>query len=83
MRNAEIAKLQVRILDLENQERTLQLQVNQFTNQMLAPVTDQNAKDEAQTQIGAAQSKLNAVRAEMDVTKKTLVEVQTQGPPKQ
>jgi len=50
---------------------------------MLAPVSDQNAKDEAQTQIGATQSKLNAVRGELDLTKKTLDEMQAQGPPKQ
>jgi hypothetical protein len=76
-------KLRARIPELEDQERTLQLQVNEFTNQMLAPISDQNAKDEAQTKIGAAQSKLNAVRAELDLTKKTLDELQAQGPPKQ
>jgi type IV secretory pathway VirB10-like protein len=82
-RVAEMEKLRARIPELEDQERTLQLQVNEFTNQMLAPISDQNAKDEAQTKIGAAQSKLNAVRAELDLTKKTLDELQAQGPPKQ
>jgi hypothetical protein len=83
LRAAEIAKLQAKIAQLEDEERALQLQVTQFTNQLLAPVTDQNAKDEAQTQIGATQNKLNAVRAELDLTKKTLEEKQSQGPPKQ
>jgi hypothetical protein len=83
LRAAEIAKLQAKIAQLEDEERALQLQVTQFTNQLLAPVTDQNAKDEAQTQIGATQNKLNAVRAELDLTKKTLEEMQSQGPSKQ
>jgi hypothetical protein len=83
LRAAEIEKLRAKIAQLEDQERALQLQVNQFTNQLLAPVTDQNAKDEAQTQIGTTQNKLNAVRAELELTKKTLEETQSQGPPKQ
>jgi hypothetical protein len=82
VRAAEIEKLRAKIAQLEDQERALQLQVTQFTNQLLAPVTDQNAKDEAQTQIGATQNKLNAVRAELDLTKKTLEELLYQGPPK-
>jgi 3-oxoacyl-ACP reductase-like protein len=82
-RLAEMEKLRVRIPELEDQERTLKLQVNEFTNQMLAPISDQNAKDEAQTKIGVAQSKLNAVRADLDLTKKTLDELQAQDPPKQ
>jgi hypothetical protein len=82
-RIAEMEKLRARIPELEDQERTLQLQVNEFTNQMLAPISDQSAKDEAQTKIGAAQSKLNAVRAELDLTKKTLDEMQAPGPAKQ
>jgi hypothetical protein len=77
-RNGEIAKLQAKIPELENQERTLQLQVNQLTNQLMAPVSDQNANNEAQTQIGVAQSKLTAVRAELDLTKKTLDAMQSQ-----
>lgn len=82
-RNVEIAKLRARIPELENQEKNLQLQVNQLTNQMLAPVSDQNANNETQSQIGVAQSKLTAVRVELDVTKKTLDEMQSQGPAKQ
>lgn len=82
-RNDEIAKVRARISELENQERTLQLQVNQLTNQMMAPISDQNANNEAQSQIGMAQSKLTAVRVELDITKKTLDEMQSQGPAKQ
>jgi hypothetical protein len=82
LRAAEIEKLRAKIAQLEDQERALQLQVTQFTNQLLAPVTDQNAKDEAQTQIGTTQNKLNAVRAELDLTKKTLEDLLSQGPPK-
>jgi hypothetical protein len=82
-RNAQITKLRAKIPELEDQERALQLQVNQFTNQMLAPVSDQHANDEAQTQLGAAQNKLNAVRAELDLTKKILDEMQSQDTAKQ
>jgi hypothetical protein len=82
-RNAEIARLQAKILELENQERALQLQVNQLTNQLLAPLSDQNANNEAQAQIGVAQSKLTAVRTELDLTKRHLGEMQSQGAVKQ
>jgi len=80
-RAAEIARLRAKIPELEDQERLLQLQVNQFTNQMLAPVSDQNAKDQAQAQLGTTQDKLTAVRAELDQTKKTLDSLEAQGPP--
>lgn len=81
--NAEVNRLRMKIQELEDRERTLQLQVNQLTNQIFAPVTDQNSRDQAQARLGEAQNSLTAVRAELDQTKKTLDAMQLQGPPKQ
>jgi hypothetical protein len=81
--NEEVSKLRAKIQGLEDQERTLQLLVNQLTNQFFAPVTDQNSKDQAQARLGEAQNNLTAVRAELDLTKRTLDAMQLQGPPKQ
>jgi outer membrane protein TolC len=78
---AETARLRKKIQDLEDQERTLQLQVTQLTNQFFAPVSDQTSRDQAQAQLGETQSKLTAVRADLDQTKKTLDALQLQGPP--
>ena len=80
---ADQAKLRSKILELEDQERSLQLQVNQITNQLFAPVTDQNTRDQAQARLGEAQNKLTAVRKELDLTRKTLETLLAQGPPKQ
>jgi len=75
-------KLRKKIQDLQDEETTLQLQVNQLTNQFFAPVADQNSKDQAQARLGEAQNRLTAVQAELDQTKKTLDAMQLQGPPK-
>jgi hypothetical protein len=80
--NADVAKLRARIPELEEQERALQLQVNQITNQLFAPVSDQVTKDQAQARLGETQNKLTAVRTELEETKKTLDQMQVQGPPK-
>ena len=81
--NDEIAMLRVKAQELQDQERALQLQVNQLTNQIFAPVSDQTSRDQAQGRLGETQNRLMAVRAELDQTKKTLDAMQLQGPPKQ
>ena len=80
--NGEVNRLRTKIPQLEDQERALQLQVNQLTNQLFAPVSDQSSRDQAQAGLGETQNKLTAVRAELDQTKKALDAMQVQGPPK-
>jgi hypothetical protein len=81
--NGEMGKLRAKIQDLVDQERSLQLQVNQLTNQFFAPVSDQASRDQAQASLGQTQNRLMAVRAELEQSKKTLDAMQLQGPPKQ
>lgn len=81
--NEEVNRLRTKIQGLEDQERSLQLQVNQLTKQFFAPVSDQSSQNQAQASLGETQNKLTAVRAELDETKKALAAMQVQGPPKQ
>ena len=81
--NAELDKLRARIRELQDQETSLQLQVNQLTNQIFAPITDQASKDQAQARLGEVQQRLTSTRVELDQTRKTLDALQLQGPPKQ
>lgn len=80
--NAQLDKLRARIRQLQDQETALQLQVNQLTNQVFAPIIDPAAKDQAQARLGQVQQQLTSTRVELDQTKKTLDAVQLQGPPK-
>lgn len=75
-------KLRAKVRQLQDQEAALQLQVNQLTAQFTAPVIDENTKNQIQTRIGETQSKLNAVRTELDQSKKALDAMTLQGPPK-
>src|SRR5688572_28898251 len=81
--NAELEKLRSRIRELQDQETTLQLQINQLTNQIFAPITDQASKDQAQARLGEVQQRLTSTRAELDQSRRTLDSLQLQGPPKQ
>lgn len=80
--NDDVEKLRAKVRDLQDQETALQLQQNDLTNQVFAPVTEPAAHDRAQAQLGENQQKLAAVRAELDQTRKTLDAMLLQGPPK-
>ncbi len=80
--NAGLDKLRARIRQLQDQETALQLQVNELTNQIFAPVTDQASKDQAQLRLGETQQRLTLIRSEVEQTRKTLDALQLQGPPK-
>jgi hypothetical protein len=80
--NERTDKLRKQVQDLQDQETSLQLQVNQLTNQLFAPVIDQETKNITQTRLGEVQNQLMAVRAELDQTKRTLDAMNQQGPPK-
>ena len=80
--NDLLQKLRARVMVLQDDEAATQLQINDLTNQINAPVVDQAAKDQAVARLGDARQKLPAVRQELDQTKKTLDTMQLQGPPK-
>ena len=80
--NDQIDNLRAKIQELQDQETALQLQVNQLTNQIFAPVTDQTSRDQAQARLGETQNRLMSVRMELDQTRKTLDSMNLQGPPK-
>jgi hypothetical protein len=76
-----MATLRARILQLQDQENTLQLEINELTNQVFAPVSDQASRDQALANVGQAQNRLSAVRTELDQARKNLDEMNVQGPP--
>ncbi len=80
--NDEVEKLRAKVRDLQDQETALQLQQNELTNQVFAPITEPAAHDRAQAQLGENQTKLAAVRADLDQAKKILDATLLQGPPK-
>ena len=81
--NEEMNRARGKVQELQRQEVSLQLQINQLTNQFFAPVSDQASRDQAQARLGETQNQLTAVRVELDKAKKTLDAMQLQGPPKQ
>jgi hypothetical protein len=81
--NARADQVRRRVQELQDQETALQLQLNQITNQVFAPVIDQATKDQAQARLGEIQNQLTATRAELDQTKRTLDSMVQQGPPGQ
>jgi len=80
--NDLLQKLRARVMVLQDDEAATQLQINDLTNQINAPVVDQGTKDQTLALLGDARQKLAAVRLELDQTRKTLDTMQLQGPPK-
>lgn len=72
----QIQKLQTKLRTLEDQETAIKLQINEFTNQVFAPVTDQTSKDQAVSKLGEAQAKLTNVQKEIDQTRASLRELE-------
>lgn len=79
----DVEKVRVKIRELQDQEISLQLQVNQITNQFFAPVTDEATRSQAQTRLGEAQNRLTALRGELEQTRRTLAAMEAQGPPRE
>ena len=80
--NDLLQKLRARVMVLQDDEAATQLQINDLTNQINAPVVDQVTKDQTLALLGDARQKLAGVRLELDQTRKTLDTMQLQGPPK-
>lgn len=81
--NEEVARLRARLQQLQDQEVQLQLEINTVTNQFFAPRTNEAARDRAQAAIRGTQAQLTAVRTELEQTRRTLLQMETLGPPKQ
>ncbi len=80
--NDQLQKLRARVMVLQDDETATQLQINDLTNQINAPVVDQATKDQTLALLGDARQKLAAVRLELDQTRRSLDTLQLQGPPK-
>jgi predicted nucleic acid-binding Zn-ribbon protein len=74
-------KLRTQLRQLQGDETSLQLQLNDLTNQFTAPVSDENTRRQIQTRLGETQSRLNTVRSELDQTRKSVQAMEAQGPP--
>ena len=72
VREEEVRRLREKIQDLENQETALKLQINDFTNQVYAPVTTQDAKNDAQAKLGQSQAVLLDIQTELAHTRSDL-----------
>jgi hypothetical protein len=80
--NEQLDQLRTKIRSLQEQETDLALKQNSLTNQVYATVIDQTTKDQAIAQLGEAQQQLVTVRSDLDEAKKTLDQMQLEGPPK-
>jgi hypothetical protein len=69
-------KLRAKLRTLEDQETTVKLQINDLTNQVYAPVTDQTTKDHALNKLGDAMTKLTIVQKDIDQTRISLQEME-------
>ena len=79
---AQMERIRAAIRALQDQETALQLQVNDFTNQVYAPVTTLGARSQAQANLADVQSKLVEVRKELARTRLMLQQMEAQGLPK-
>jgi septation ring formation regulator EzrA len=75
-------EIRKRIRALEDQQTSLQLQQNQATNEVYAPVTDPATQQAAVAKLGQIQQQLADVRKNLDEAKKAFDALQLQGPPK-
>ena len=65
LRDENIRKMRDKIMELESQVTATKLQINDFTNQVYAPVTTMIAKDAAQTNLEKAQGQLLDLQTEL------------------
>lgn len=79
--NDDMQKARARLRELQTEETSLQLQLNDLTNQFTAPVSDENTRRQVQTSLGEVQNRLNAVRSELDQARRSVQAMEAQGPP--
>lgn len=71
-----IAQQQRVVRDLEDREVRLQLDINRFRGEYMAPVVSQRERDAALAGMNAAGSDLEAVRAQLEEARETLAALQ-------
>jgi hypothetical protein len=80
--NAQLDQLRAKIRGLQDQELALQLQQNQATNQVYAPVTDPATQERAQQLLRLTLQQLETVRADLNGARRSFDALQLEGPPK-
>ena len=80
---AETEKMRAQIRQLADQESATQLEINQITNRIYTPVTSVPERDRAQTELGVAQVRLQAIRDQLTKARAELQAREQAGPPKQ
>jgi hypothetical protein len=78
----ELARLRARVVLLQDQETSLQLQLSDLKNAFLAPVTDTDARTQAQNQIDQTQTQLLENQRDLAETRRQLQILEAQGAPK-
>ena len=76
----DVAKVRLRIRELQDQESALLLQINDFNLEFFAPVSDAGTKEAAQVKIRDAQQKLATARQELVTARTQLQQMEAQGP---
>lgn len=79
--NAEVGKVRARVRELQDEETQTQLQINEWTNKVYAPVTTQQARNQAQSGLAAAQKKLGDIRQGLSAVRNQLRAMESSGPP--
>jgi chaperonin cofactor prefoldin len=79
--NEKADQLRTKIKGLQDQETALQLKENDLKQQVYAIVTDPTTQDQAQAQLGEVRQQLATVGTDLDTARKTLDQLQLEGPP--
>jgi len=74
--NELLQRTRTKLRSLEDQETAVKIQINDLTNQVYAPVTDQSTKDQALNKLGDAMTKLTTVQRDIDQTRLTLQDLE-------
>jgi hypothetical protein len=75
-------KLRAHIRELMDQELVIQLEINQWTNEVYSPDTNLTARERALAGLDAAQKKLVDTRGQISKSRLELQALEQQGPPK-
>jgi hypothetical protein len=78
----KLASQRAKVLELTDRQSALQLQVAQFTDQYLAPVTDTNSQQKALANLMETQKKLDDTGKELTAAQARLKELEAQAQPK-
>ena len=74
--NELLEKNRAKLRALEDQETAVKIQINDLTNQVYAPVTDQTTKDQALNKLGDSMTRLTVIQKDIDQTRISLQELE-------